>query len=109
MGILRQQAKQHGLGGKRHREELAAPSQNHLASEATLPKSVKAKVASMGLNRVAGNVYESPSTRDFWKVKGNDIVRLTKGSTVDNGEKIVAADPAAPQSFLDEILGDLTF
>jgi len=74
-----------------------------------LPREVKSKVASMGLRRVAGNVYESPSTRDFWEVKGNKIKRLTKGSTVDNGEKILGADAGAPQSFLDEILGDLTF
>lgn len=109
MSIVRAQTKTVGLGGKRHREEKEAPSTNHMASEKALPKQVKAKIASMGLSRCAGNVYEAPSTRDFWKVKGNDIVRLTKGSVVNNGEKIVAADPARPQNFLDEILSDLTF
>ena len=109
MGILHRQTNTAGVGGRRHREELEAPSQNHLASEKTLPKQVKSKIASMGLNRVAGNIYEAPSTKDFWQVKGNDIVRLTKGTAVDNGERIAAAPSDAPQSFLDEILGDLTF
>jgi hypothetical protein len=80
-----------------------------MASEAALPKQVKAKIASMGLTRCAGNVWEQPSTRDFWKVEGSNIKRLTKGSVVNNGEKIVAAPADAPRSFLDDILSDLQF
>lgn len=107
MALSRVPQRPHGLNLSRHLDKQEAPSSNHMAS--ALPREVKSKVASMGLRRVAGNVYESPSTRDFWEVKGNKIKRLTKGSTVDNGEKILGADAGAPQSFLDEILGDLTF
>ena len=109
MSIVRAQTKTVGLGGKRHREEKDAPSTNHMASEKALPKQVKAKIASMGLTRVAGNVFEQPSTRDFWKVEGSDIKRLTKGSVVNNGERIVAAPVDNPRSFLDDILSDLQF
>src|SRR5271157_5693052 len=109
MAILQAQTRTVGVGGKRHRDAKEAPSSNHMASEKALPKQVKAKIASMNLTRCAGNVYEAPSTKDFWKVKGNDIVRLTKGSVVNNGEKIVAAPRENQQNFLDEILSDLTF
>lgn len=108
MGILRHQTQTHGLGSKRHVEELSAPSKNHMASEAALPKQVKSKIASMNLQRVAGNVYECSADRTFWEVKEGKINRMVKG-VVDTGQRIVAAPADAPANFLDEILGDLQF
>jgi hypothetical protein len=93
----------HGVGTQ-VREEI--PSNNHFALATTIAPGVKVKIASMGLQRVAGNVYECPSTKDFWKVKGNSIVRLT-AEEVDNHERIAAAPAQAPMGFLDEILGSL--
>lgn len=83
-------------------------SRNHMASEEELPSEVKAKIASMGLNRVAGNVYACPSSSDFWQVKGNKIVKLV-GDEVNNGESIPAADETTPQISLKGFLDDLTF
>lgn len=105
MGKLRA-TNTHGLGGKKASESVF--SKNHLASEAKLSPEVKSKIASMGLNRVAGNVYECPSTKDFWKVQGNKIVKMVVDE-VDNGEKIPAAPSDTPMDFLNDILGDLTF
>jgi len=68
-----------------------------------------AKVAyMMGLSRVAGNTFVCESTKDFWRVSGNRIVRLV-GNEVDYGDKLVAAPEANPAEFLDGILGDLEF
>lgn len=72
---------------------------NHFISAAPLAPEVKKKIASWGLKRVAGNIYSCPSTRDFWKVKGNSIVKLT-GDEVDNGESIKAAPENDPMSFM---------
>ena|SRR5271156_1442106 len=90
--------------------EAFTPSKNHIASE-KLSKEASAQVAEMGLQRVAGNVYECPSTKDFWKVgdKGS-LVRLTSGE-VDNGEKIAPApkESAQTEDFLQSILAELEF
>ncbi len=85
-----------------------APSSNHFASTKPLSPEIKKKVASMGLVRVAGNIYECPSTKDFWKVKGTNIVKLTSDE-VDNHERIAAAPAQAPMNFLEEVLGSLEF
>lgn len=79
---------------------------NHFISAAPVAPAVKAKIASVGLVRVAGNCYTCPSTRDFWAVKGNSIMRLT-GDEVDNGESIQAADETDPQGFLGHIMDDI--
>jgi hypothetical protein len=79
---------------------------NHFASE--LDTETKRKIASMGLFRVAGNVYECPSTADFWKVSDGKIMRLS-GDEVDNGESIAAAPADKPMEFLSSILDDLSF
>ena len=94
-----------GLGGKTASE--AVFSKNHYSSEKISPE-VKAKIASMGLSRVAGNVWESPSTKDLWKVSGGKIIRLS-GEEVDNGEKISAAPSNDPMSFISAIMDDLSF
>jgi len=83
-------------------------SVNHFISAAPVPPAVKAKIASMGLERVAGNIYESPSTRDFWKVKGNSIIKLV-GDEVDNGESIQAAPKNDPMGFMGSLMDDIEF
>ena len=98
-------ASAHGLGSTK---DSGIFSKNHYASSRPLSAEVKAKIASLSLQRVAGNVYECPSTADFWKVKGNAIVRLTVDE-VDNGESIPAAPKNQPMAFLNSILDDLDF
>jgi len=76
----------------------------------SLSLETQSKIASMGLLRVAGNVYEAPSTMDFWKVTSEGgIKRLCSGDEVDNGESIQAAPQDKPMEFLSSILDDLSF
>lgn len=82
---------------------------NHFVSSVPVPPEVKAKIASMGLERVAGNVYECPSTHDFWKVQGGKIKKLVSSDEVDNGESIVAAPRRNPQGFMSSVMGDIEF
>lgn len=105
MGKLRATAS-FGLGGTKTTETVF--SKNHFSSKAKLPLEVRQKIASMGLNRVAGNIYECPSTQDFWKVQGNKVVRMATDE-VDNGEKLQAAPSDTPANFLASILDDLSF
>jgi hypothetical protein len=95
-----------GLGGTSTTESVF--SKNHFSSETTLSPEVRQKIASMGLNRVAGNAYICESTKDFWQVRGNKIIRLTIDE-VDNGETLAAAPVDNPMNFLNGIMGDLTF
>jgi hypothetical protein len=91
--------------------EAFTPSKNHLASEKKLSKEASAQIAEMGLNRVAGNVFECPSTKDFWKVGDTgSLVRLTSGE-VDDGDRIAPAPKESAQTadFLQGILADLEF
>jgi hypothetical protein len=98
----------HGVGVNPEQMEGVSKA-NHFASNTALTKETKQKIASLGLQRVAGNIYECPSTKDFWKVtSGGGIARLTSGE-VDNHERIAAAPSSAPADFLDEILGSLEF
>ena len=83
------------------------PSNNHFKS-ASLTKKLAHDIEAMGLSRVAGNVYISKSTVDFWKVQDGKIQRLTK-TEVDNGEELAAAPKNDPSSFLSQVLDDLTF
>ena len=94
-----------GLGGTKTTESVF--SKNHFSSEKISPE-IRQKIASMNLQRVAGNVYESPSTKDFWQVKGNKVVRLVL-EEVDNGESLAAAPRNNPAAYLSDILGDLSF
>lgn len=82
---------------------------NHFVSSVPLPPATQKKVASMGLERVAGNVYECPSTHDFWKVQGNKIVKLVGSDEVDNGESIVSAPRKNPQGFMGSVMDDIEF
>jgi len=92
-----------GVGSHRHD---APPSANHFTKP---DKQASAMIDELGLQRVAGNLYECPSTRDFWKVsdKGG-ITRLTSDE-VDNGEHIEAAPKEAAEDFLHDVLAGLDF
>ena len=69
-----------------------------------------AKDSGLNLTRVAGNVYESKSKREFWAVRNGKLVRLTgSNSEVDDGESIQAADHSNPEHSLRAILADLEF
>ena len=93
-----------GIGS--HAPEAALPSANHFTKP---DKQASAAIDEMGLQRVAGNLYECPSTRDFWKIsdKGG-ITRLT-ADEVDNGERIKAAPKEAGEDFLRDVLAALDF
>ena len=62
----------------------------------------------MGLIHIAGNLFECPSSKDLWKVRGGKILRLTD-KEVDNKEKVKPADPKNPSRFLRDILSELEF
>jgi hypothetical protein len=94
----------YGLG---HVESEDSPSPNHFKTAAVTPE-LQEKLESMGLVRVAGNAYRCKSTKDFWKVDGNKVIRVT-ADEVDNGESIQAAPSDSPGNFLASILSDLTF
>lgn len=96
----------HGIAGADASEALF--SRNHFASSAAIPRNVQERIDQEMMRRVAGNVYECPSTKDFWKVQGNKIVKLV-GSEVSNGESIPAAPEDKPAAFLAHILDDLEF
>jgi len=64
------------------------------------------KAASMGFVRIAGNVFECPSSKDFWKVDGSKVIRLTS-SEVDNNESLKPANKVNPSKFLKDILAEL--
>ena len=82
---------------------------NHFISAAPMAPAVKVKIASLGLVRVSGNIYEAPSTRDFWAVKGGKILKLTGDDVVDNGESIQAAPKNDPMGFMGSLMDDIEF
>jgi hypothetical protein len=97
-----------GIGYRRDAES-AVYSKNHFASAIPVLPETQQKIASMGLMRVAGNVYECPSTQDFWQVTGGGKIMRLSGDEVDNGESIPAAPEDKPMEFLSSILDDLEF
>ena len=74
-----------------------------LASEKGLKKA-----ASLGLIRVAGNVFECPSSKDLWKVDGDKVMRVSSVE-VDFNESLKPADTNDPSRFLKDILAELDF
>lgn len=88
------------------REEGRVIRRNHFAAASVSPEA-KSKIAHMGLERVAGNVYACPASQDFWTVKGNKIIKLVVDE-VDDGSSIPAAPSNSPMDFLTNILDDLT-
>jgi len=99
----------HGLGGSRQVSEQpsSAPTEHHFKTASITPE-LRQKIEEMGLIRVAGNAYRCVSTKNFWKVQGGKIIRLSVDE-VDNGESIAGAPADSPGNFLSQILGDLTF
>lgn len=95
----------HGLGSESSENMF---TKNHFASTTPMPRKVTAFIADWGMVRVAGNVYECPSTKDFWKVQGGSIKKLV-GNEVDNGESIPAASDENPAKSLTAFLDDLEF
>ena len=85
-----------GQGGRK----LAS---SKLASEKGLKKA-----ATLGLIRVAGNMFECPSSKDLWKVNGDKVIRVTS-TEVDFDEKLKAANTEDPKHFLASILAELDF
>lgn len=96
----------HGLKNEQPNESIF--SKNHFASMMAIPRDVQFEIDSLMMRRVAGNVYECPSTKDFWKVQGNKIVKLV-GNEVNQGESIPAAPDDRPAAFIANILDDLEF
>lgn len=66
------------------------------------------KAAMLGLIRIAGNMFECPSSRDLWKVNGDKVIRLS-GTEVDFDEKMKPADSEDPKNYLANILAELDF
>lgn len=83
-------------------------SANHFAGLGAYPAGIRDEIARWGLTRVAGNVFQCDSTRDFWAVKGGKIMKLT-GNEVDAGESIPGAPEDRPAAFLAGVLDDLSF
>lgn len=88
----------HFLSGKPRK--LASAKQ---ASDAGLQKA-----ASMGLIRIAGNMFECPSSKDLWKVDGDKVMRVSSVE-VDFNESLKPANPNDPDRYLKEILAELDF
>jgi hypothetical protein len=96
----------HGVKGEKPSESIFA--KNHFASMMAIPRDIQFQIDDLMMRRVAGNVYECPSTKDFWRVEGGKIKKLT-GSEVEQGESIQAAPNDTPSAFLAHILDDLEF
>lgn len=87
--------------GTRHAE---APSTNHAVK---ISKTAQAQIAELGLVRVAGNVFELPASKDFWKIGDDGNIQRLNGGEVDLHESIKAAPKDEPADFLQGILADL--
>jgi hypothetical protein len=95
----------HGLKGEKGESIF---SKNHFASASVIPQAVQHYIDQFSMHRIAGNVYECPSTKDFWKVQGNKIVKLV-GNEVNQGESIAGAPGGREEAFLAHVLDDLEF
>lgn len=89
------------------------PTPKVASTSTDLPEATVVKMGfqqGMSLHRVAGNVYENPSKREFWGVKDGTLVRLTGSSTeVDDDERMDPADTEDPEGTLTSILADLEY
>ena len=66
------------------------------------------KAAQLGLIRIAGNMFECPSSKDLWKVDG-DKVRRVSSVEVDFHETLKPANADDPSAYLSDILSQLDF
>jgi len=108
MAIHRNKLGYHSLSSSSS-EELAKEVHDLLSPEMNKNASVQSVIARFKLRHIAGNVYECPSTKDFWEVKNGRILKLVESSEVDNGEKMIPVDRMDPESNLQKILDDLEF
>lgn len=83
-------------------------SLNKLASSKLASDKGLRKAADLGLLRVAGNMFECPSTKDLWRVNGDKVIRVSSVE-VDYNENLQPADAKNPQNFLASLLSDLDF
>jgi hypothetical protein len=95
----------HGIGS-RSDESLELPSGNHIKT-ASISKTAKRKIDELGLQRVAGNAWLCPSTKDLWRVNGDKVIRITTVE-IDNNEELPATGSGDPSMFLTDVLADLT-
>ena len=79
-----------------------------LASSKQVSERGLKKAAQLGLIRVAGNMFECPSSHDLWRVDGDKIMRVSSVE-VDYNEKLKPADAEDPDKFLKDILAELEF
>ena len=70
------------------------------------PASLKKLASSLGLTKSSANKFVCPSTKDFWEVRGDKIVRLSS-EEVDFGEILDAPKDEDPGRFLSSILDEL--
>jgi hypothetical protein len=112
----------HRLGGPRARDislmaEASAriPADPVLKTASTEPALTDDRIAKLAkaagldqLRRVAGNVFEHPATRDFWKVADGTLTRLVS-SEVDDGEHLDPMPADDPESHIASILADLEY
>lgn len=96
----------HGLKGEKPGDSIF--SKNHFASSVPYSIEIQEQIAGWGLTRVAGNSFICESSKDFWQVKGNKIVKLV-GNEVDAGESIPAASENHPASSIAAMLDGLDF
>lgn len=88
-------------------EQSRVIRRNHFSATASISPEVQTKIAKMGLERVAGNIWTCKSKADFWKVRGNKIIKLVVDE-VDDGSSIPPAAENNPMKFLESVLDDLT-
>jgi hypothetical protein len=111
----------HRIGGPRARDtSLLAEASADIALEPSAKTAAAvppidtlvvklAKDAGLGeLRRVAGNIFEHPATRDFWKVADGKLLRLV-GSEVDMDEHLDPMPADDPESHIASILADLEY
>lgn len=109
----------HRIGGPRARDTsllaeasaavTLAPVSKTASATPALDLATLAKQAGLeGLVRVAGNVFEHPATRDFWKVADGRLTRLVS-SEVDLDERLDPLSADDPESHIASILADLEY
>ena len=91
----------YSVGQKVHYLKVSSPSTAYSVTVSGLKIA-----ASRGLIRVAGNVFECPSSQDLWKVNGNKVIRLS-ATEVDNNESLKPANKVNPSGYLKDILAEL--
>ena len=68
-----------------------------------------AKDQGLDLRRVAGNIYESPASRDYWAVRDGKLCRLVGNTVVDDNETLDPANVDDHEATLSRIMAELEF